>query len=198
MYPQNARRGYRQRAQRRRQQAAARQFFPEEEKMDTLKKYSAWIICAIILFVTLCCCLPTAAYVAYRSGWIQNPFVAETQQPAPASPTTPVWDPTCESQSTLMGVTLTPLQEGPAVACIWSGTPVTIVVPVGTFADVDLGGVFVAQGPSQPITGVGRITLRQWISGGNAELCSHLEALNQYLETQPGFGVAAPLNFDCD
>lgn len=213
--PQNARRGYREREMRRKAKSGSSFRFPEEENpmsdqaqtpapavviSPKSKTPWGWILGGCGCLGSCVACLALVAFLIWNPfGWFRTTATQTPAAPAaPASPTTSVWDPSCKTQSTLMGVTLTPLQEGPAVACIWSGSPVTITVPTGTFADVDLGGVFVAQGPSQPITGVGRITLRQWISGGNAELCSHLEALNQYLETQPGFAVAAPLNFTCD
>jgi hypothetical protein len=139
---------------------------------------------------------PTQAYVAPANTPIPTQAPASNQTLAPAA-NIPAWDTTCVAQSKLVGVELKPLAEGPAFACIWQGTPTTITVPANTFADIDLGGVFVAKGLSDPIPGVGRLTLRQWITGQEPELCAHVVALNAYLKTQSGFGIASPYNFTC-
>ncbi|MFA5025704.1 MAG: hypothetical protein WC503_04325 [Candidatus Shapirobacteria bacterium] len=106
------------------------------------------------------------------------------------------WDTTCTAQSALVGVTMTPLQEGPAVACIWSGPATDIFVPSGTYADVDKGSVFVVVGEAY-VPAVGRLTLRHQETGNVAELCSHLQDLTVFgAEQNPPF-TPSPWNFTC-
>jgi len=125
--------------------------------------------------------------------------VALCVQPTP-TPTlalqTPVWDNTCKSQSALVGVTLTPQNEGKFFACTWTGLPNKVNIPPDMYADIDKGSVFVAAGPVY-IPSVGRLTLRPWDSGLLTELCSHLNDLTSYGAKQNPPYTPAPWNFDC-
>lgn len=106
------------------------------------------------------------------------------------------WDTTCTTQSALVGVTLTPLAEGDFYACTYHGPRVNISIPEGTYADIDLGQVFVGKGPLN-VDGVSNLTLRPWTSGQESELCAHLKDLTTYGSQQTPVFTPSALNFSC-
>ena len=108
----------------------------------------------------------------------------------------PSWDDTCVEQSALVGVTLTPLAEGDFYACTYHGPRVNISIPEGTYADIDLGQVFVGKGPLN-VDGVSNLTLRPWTSGQESELCAHLKDLTTYGSQQTPVFTPSALNFSC-
>jgi hypothetical protein len=113
------------------------------------------------------------------------------------------WDRTCKDQSAKLGVDLSVVVEGPAIACHWAGSPVTMSIYKGTLATVDLGSVMLVIGndPAVQIFGVGAVTLREARTGNVAEACAILKAEQMNLDkgnAQNGtFNVIAPYNFSC-
>jgi hypothetical protein len=176
--------------------------FCQTQKRSTPMKKKLFLLVAltfVVLAMSACIAVPmavpAAAPVSVNQDTTVNVIVDQSsgcttcgKAPAPAVPAVveptvqptayvPIyWDTTCIAQSALVGVKLTPFKEGPAIACIWSGTATNINVPSGTYADVDKGTVYLAVGPTF-VPAVGRLTLRLWDTGSTNEICSHLTAL---------------------
>lgn len=110
----------------------------------------------------------------------------------------PDWDDTCVEQSILVGVELKQLPEGSFFACVYNGEPVTVSIPSGMIADLDLGGIYVAMGPVE-IKGVSNLTLRPMRNGSTIEACNQVDALTAYGQSLPDGQKfeAQPYNFVC-